>query len=158
MKTGTKSLLFGLHQAVIHPLLVYAAFVKLHRRLPDICETLSIIVHDWGYWGKAGIDSDGGEDHPYLGASIMRALFGRRGWETVIGHNDYVLGKEGVPRSPLYAADKYYYVLIPTWLHSLLGRLSGEYREIEADPARGWDPQAFKQWMRTRFERGEIPV
>jgi hypothetical protein len=144
---------------MLHPLIMFLAYWKLFRRLPDLAVVVGIIVHDWGYWGKKGIDSQGGEDHPYLGARIMRALFGERGWKLAIGHSDNTTGREGVPRSVLYTVDKYYYCLIPVWLHRLLGTLSGEYREIEADPVRSWDPFGYKQMMKSRFSlSGDLTV
>jgi hypothetical protein len=132
------------------------AYLILFRRLPSLVEFVAIVVHDWGYWGCEGIDSQGGERHPYLGARICRRLFGEEGWRLAIGHNDDTARAEQVPLSTIYRVDKYFYVLIPVWLHRLLGFLSGEYREIEADPNRGWDPRRFKETMRTRFCNGDL--
>ena len=64
MKTGTKSLLFGVHQFVWHPITVWMAWVWLFRRLPNWKETICIIIHDWGYWGKENMDDEEGEKHP----------------------------------------------------------------------------------------------
>ena len=150
MKIGTKSLLFGLHQFLIHPLLVYIAFIKLYKRLPNLMETICIAIHDLGYWGQGGIDSQGGERHPYLGAHIARRLFGEDGWQFVIGHNDNTAKKEGLPRSALFYADKYFYVLIPLWLHYLLGRLSGEYKEI-AQREGEFMPSVYKEVVTAMF-------
>jgi hypothetical protein len=158
MKLGTRSLLFGLHQFLLHPLLVLVSFFIVHRRHPSLAETVAILVHDLGYFGAEGIDCRGGEDHPYLGARICRFFFGRKGYDLVIGHNDDTAKAEDIPLSSLYAADKFFYVLVPVWLHSLLGRLSGEYMEIEESPDREWNPAKYKECMKRRFLVGEISV
>ena len=150
MRIGTRSLLFGLHQFFIHPLLVLFAFIKLYKRLPNLMEFVCIAIHDLGYFGQGGIDSQGGERHPYLGAHIARVLFGEEGWQFVIGHNDDTARWENIPRSPLFYADKYYYVLIPLWLHYLLGRLSGEYKEI-AQREGEFRPSQYKAFVTAMF-------
>lgn len=152
MKLGTKSLLFGLHQFILHPLVMVVAFRRIFGRMPDTAELFSIIVHDWGYFGKDGIDINGGELHPYLGAKISRFLFGERGWNLCIGHNDGARQDEGLKRSVIFAADKYYYVLLPTLIHRTLATLSGEYKELELGD--GWDPEGFKKTLREAFVNG----
>lgn len=155
MKIGTKTLLFGLHQFMLHPALMLIAYIKVFKTCPSLLEIVAIIVHDWGYFGKEGIDSKGGEYHPYLGAKICRLLFGPKGWDFCIGHNDEVRLKEGVARSRLYTVDKYYYILIPVWLHRLLGDISGESLEI-AERGNEWNPRAYKEEMVFRFKSSEI--
>ncbi|MCK5235828.1 MAG: hypothetical protein KAR06_02490, partial [Deltaproteobacteria bacterium] len=59
---GTKSLLFGVHQFIWHPITVLIAWCKLYG-WPTWPELVCIIVHDWGYWGKPNMDGPEGEKH-----------------------------------------------------------------------------------------------
>ena len=60
MKMGTKSLLFGVHQFFIHPLMVLLAWIVLYRSFPGLKELVCIFIHDWGYWGKADLKGEEG--------------------------------------------------------------------------------------------------
>ena len=75
MKIGTKSLLFGGHQFIIHPIMVLLAWIRLYGFPKDYRIIIAIIIHDWGYWNKPNIDGIEGKHHPELGAKIMHALF-----------------------------------------------------------------------------------
>ena len=79
MKLGTKSLLFGAHQFILHPMFVAIAWIKLFGFPKDPRVWVAFLVHDWGYWGKKDMDGEDGKTHPELGAQIMHALFDR--WE-----------------------------------------------------------------------------
>lgn len=79
MKLGTKSILFGAHQFLLHPVFVAIAWIKLYGFPYDPRIWIAFFVHDLGYWGKPNIDGPEGEVHPELGANIMH-LFD--GWET----------------------------------------------------------------------------
>ncbi len=140
MKIGTKSLLFGLHQFAIHPTFVTLGWIKLYHQLPTPKEQICIIIHDWGYWGKPNIDGIEGEEHPEWAAK-----WAERHLDT---YNEYI-GKHssyysylclfhsssyakycGHVVSSLYGPDKYGCALMPVWLMTLLGWLSGETNEI----------------------------
>lgn len=76
MKTGTKSLLFGCHQIILHPLFVLVAWIKLYGwKTLSWPIVLSIIIHDWGFWGCEKMDDEKGERHPVLAARIMEKLY-----------------------------------------------------------------------------------
>lgn len=75
MKVGTKSILFGYHQFLIHPLFVALAWWKLYGFPWDPRLWVAFFVHDVGYWGKPNMDGAEGESHPFVGAKIMGALF-----------------------------------------------------------------------------------
>ncbi len=75
MNVGTKSLLFGVHQFALHPILVAMAWWKLYGFPWDPRLWVAFVVHDWGYWGKPNMDGPEGDTHPELGASIMAFLF-----------------------------------------------------------------------------------
>ena len=87
MKIGTKSLLFGAHNIIIHPVLVFIAWWRLYGFPFDPRLWIAFLVHDWGYFGKSDMDGSEGETHVELGARIMR-IFGRR-WEEFARHHSY---------------------------------------------------------------------
>jgi hypothetical protein len=134
MKTGTKSLLFGLHQFILHPTMVTMAWKKLYGRWPDWKEMVAIVVHDWGYWGKPNIDGDEGELHPLLGGRICDRLIGEEYGDMCVFHSGTIADKAGVKPSRLCMPDKYGSALNPVWLMALLGWLSGETRELRYAP------------------------
>lgn len=69
MNTGTKSLLFGVHQIVWHPITVFLAWCELYG-LPNWKELVCIVIHDWGYWGSPNMDGAEGEKHPEYAAKV----------------------------------------------------------------------------------------
>lgn len=75
MKIGTKSVLFGAHQFLLHPLFVAVAWWRLYGFPWDPRLWVAFFVHDLGYWGKPNMDGPEGEEHPWLGARIMGRLF-----------------------------------------------------------------------------------
>lgn len=77
MRIGTKTLLFGSHQFLIHPLFLAAAWTKLYGFPWDPRLWVAFFVHDLGYWGKPNLDGAEGDTHPELGARIMHRLFDR---------------------------------------------------------------------------------
>lgn len=81
MKVGTKSVLYGAHCFLLHPVLVALAWIKLYGWTWDLRIWVAFFVHDLGYWGKPNMDGPEGETHPEAGARIMHFLFD--GWETV---------------------------------------------------------------------------
>lgn len=134
MKMGTKSLLFGCHQFILHPLFVWAAWVKLYgwRFAFDSKSLVCIVIHDWGYWGSPNMDGKRGERHPAISAAIIR----RFNWEfsdwyedLVLLHSRTVAHKLRRNPSPLCYADKLGTAMMPTWLWVGLGRLTGEIKE-----------------------------
>ena len=80
MKTGTKSLLFGAHCMLVHPVMVAVAWARLYGFPLDPRVWLAFVLHDIGYWGKPNMDGKEGKTHVELGARIMHRLFDR--WET----------------------------------------------------------------------------
>lgn len=131
MRVGTKSILFGYHQFILHPLLVAAAWTKLYGFPFDPRLWLAFFVHDLGYFGKENMDDLIGETHPELGAKIM-AIFGKK-WENfVLFHSRYYSNRLGEKYSDLCVADKLAYLYYPTWLNVLLVTMSGEGKEYAA--------------------------
>jgi len=149
---GTKTLLFGVHQVFIHPLLVTIAWVKLYRSFPNWRELFCIFIHDWGYWGKPSLKDADGDTHPELGAKIAHRLFdmqsslffdrGGKRWtpsthtkwqDFILGHSSFYIIRNEINPSKLLAHDKYFHCLIPLWAYKLLAVPTGEfkhYREL----------------------------
>lgn len=107
MKIGTKSLLFGGHQFILHPIHVFIAWWIVYGFPKDPRLWIAFIVHDWGYWGKPNIDGKEGETHPELGAKIMHRLFdkkiGKLTMCTVDESNSVIVNS----KSPIYSSDWY---------------------------------------------------
>ena len=130
MRVGTKSILFGVHHLILHPLFTALAWWKLYGFPYDPRLWVAFFVHDLGYWGKPNMDGPEGEMHPELGAKIM-SIFGRKWYGFALYHSNFYAKRHGKLISRLCVADKYAIILYPTWLYVLLGRLSGELYEYK---------------------------
>lgn len=131
---GTRSLLFGYHQFIIHPLLLAWCWTRLFGFPLDPRLWVCFFLHDVGYWGKPNMDGPEGEQHPYAGARLVSALFDRRGepkkwyWFCVL-HSRFIAKQQGESPSKLCYADKAVIAYTPTWIQLGLMRLTGEWRE-----------------------------
>jgi len=138
VKTGTKSLLFGGHQFILHSVFVTAAWRLIYGTWPSIPVLLAIIVHDWGYWGCEKMDDAEGELHPVWAAKFLLKHFpywcyypsGPTNLPMRISylakyHSRFLAKRDKVRASPLCLPDKYGVALMPTWLWVLLTRLDG---------------------------------
>jgi len=133
MKTGTKSLLFGVHQFLIHPVVVLIAWIKINKSVPNLKELFCIVIHDWGYWGKANMDDEAGERHPEFAAKIANWLFGKEYHDFCLYHSRHYARNNGVQPSELCWADKLSITHEPWWFYLPRAWLSGElfeYRKI----------------------------
>jgi len=70
MTVGTKSILFGVHQFLWHPITVGLAWKHLYGVWPNRYEWVAIFCHDLGYWGKSNMDGAEGRTHPKRGAEL----------------------------------------------------------------------------------------
>lgn len=136
MNVGTKSILFGVHQFVWHPMTVAAAFIRVHRRLPKWWEAIGILCHDLGYWGSPEMDGDIGVNHPRPGAAIAAKICGlfsnERAWDVYffcLYHSSHFARIHGAQTSALYLPDKVCILFDPGWFYLLRSRLSGELDE-----------------------------
>ena len=112
MTEGTKSYLFGAHQFLIHPLIVIVAWKKHHGRMPRLWELVCIFLHDIGHIGKQYLsDVEEKRKHWILGARIGQKLFGYPAYALIAGHST----ASGLPRSKLFWADKFSWVICPMW-------------------------------------------
>jgi len=144
MKIGTRSVLYGAHQFIIHPLFVLAAWIKLYG-CPTWRELIAIIIHDWGYWGSPNMDGPEGEEHPAWAAAKLHKLgdkwyrfegkrrSGKIAWlragNEVLYHSRFWAKKHGAEPSRLCWADKLGTAWYPTFLWCFLTRLTGEIHE-----------------------------
>ncbi len=151
MRIGTKSLLFGVHQALLHPYYVAKAWRILYGRWPSRAEWLAIVTHDWGYWGSPDMDGEAGTQHP----ARMVAWWRKHGREDVAreieGHSRHYARLARVELSKLYAADKLSIALIPSWLYLLLARLSGELDEYMGRCGEGERYDAIQRQLSPRL-------
>ena len=179
MKVGTKSVLYGAHQFILHPLVLAVAWWRLYGFPWDPRLWVAFFVHDLGYVGKPNMDGKEGESHVLFGASVMAYLFGEKWGRLCEDHSRFWAGKEGRPISRLGVADKLAIALLPWWIYLPMVRASGElveYLEHAASgkyskevgkpkSARGWyeDLQQFmrewvaKNWEYNRYYWGPFP-
>lgn len=174
MKIGTKSLLFGCHQFIWHPITVALAYRKLFREWPDLAGWLCIIFHDIGYWGCAEIDGPQGKLHPLKGALIVGNLV--KWWRRLCGDRAFlalVVGGSAAQRCLLHSrsiaidnkvspsdicwADKYAVVIEPDWFYLLRTWLSGEANEFAENAiASGHLPPDATNLEWHRWYRGKV--
>lgn len=129
MKLGTKSVLFGAHCFIIHPIFLFIAWCKLYGFPFDPRLWVAFFVHDLGYIGKPNMDGEEGETHVELGAKIMGFLFGKTWADFSRYHSRFYAKKDGVKPSKLCIADKFAICLEPAWFYLLRVNLSGEIKE-----------------------------
>ena len=151
MKTGTKSLLFGVHQFILHPLTVWIGWIWLYGKLPTWQELICIVIHDWGYWGKTKMDDEEGERHPEFAAKIALYLFGPKYHDLCLFHSRHYARNAGQEPSLLCWADKISILCEPWWLYLPRAWASGElfeYREIAANT--GFMPMSasHREWYK----------
>lgn len=126
MRVGTKSLLFGVHQFIWHPLFVLAGWVWLFGR-PSLGELLAIVIHDWGYWGKPNMDGKEGNTHPEW-AGLFFERWGRKDLADMCrAHSRFWAKKKGLPLGKLTYADKIGSAIMPIWLWVAAARATGEF-------------------------------
>jgi hypothetical protein len=129
MKTGTKSVLWGVHCWFIHPFFVAWAWAKLYGFPFDPRLWVAFFVHDIGYFGLGRMDDAEGERHPELGARIMGALFGQDWHDLCLYHSRFYSKRAGVVPSRLCYADKLAPSLEPWWFYLPRAWASGELWE-----------------------------
>jgi hypothetical protein len=149
MKVGTRSLLFGVHQFILHPLVVFRAWIELYG-IPSRKELICIVIHDWGYWGKPNMDGVEGEKHPEFAAKIAGKLFGKEYYNLCLYHSRHYARKAGIEPSKLCWADKLCIKYNPWWFYIPLSWLTGElseYRKASANAGFISLTASHKQWF-----------
>jgi len=132
MRMGTKSVLYGAHCFVIHPWFVALAWWRLFGFPFDPRLWVAFFVHDLGYVGKPNMDGEEGEAHPYWGACVMGALFGKFWFEFTLAHSRFLAKRLGLAPSRLCIADKLATILTPRWIYLSMVRATGEIHEYMA--------------------------
>jgi hypothetical protein len=156
MNVGTKSLLFGVHQFIWHPITVLLAWIELYGR-PTWKELVCIIIHDWGYWGKPNMDGAEGSSHPEKGAKIAANLLGIHYWRLVLYHSRHYAREYEQEPSKLCWADKLSIIYDPWWFYLPRAWLSGElqeYREkaVEFIPLEA-SHREWLRWVKKMFKK-----
>lgn len=156
MKLGTRSLLFGVHQFLWHPITVWLAWRKLFG-VPKFWECCAIFFHDWGYWGSPNMDGKEGRGHPERSARVAGYLLfwftGRRRYaiaEEILGHSRWYAKKSGVSVSRLCAADKLSVSYDPEWFYMLRAWATGELVEYKRNAG---GKLTDEEWFRTLRSR-----
>jgi hypothetical protein len=156
LSTGTKSLLFGVHQFIWHPITVYLAWISLYKKRPNWKDTICIIIHDWGYWGCQNMDDKKGEAHPEFAASLAHALFDKDRWQDwtyynlCLYHSRHYARALKVEPSKLCWADKYSIVYETWWTYLPRAWASGElpeYRKIASDSGFVSECRTSREWF-----------
>lgn len=129
MRIGTKSVLYGAHQFLIHPWFVAIGWWKLYGFPTDYRLWVAFFVHDLGYWGKQNMDGEVGETHPIWGAELMYRWFGHDWWRLCAFHSRYWCKKLSEQPSQLCYADKLSFLLEPKWIYLVRVYLTGEWQE-----------------------------
>ena len=135
LTTGTKSLLWGVHQLIWHPFTVYLAWLYLYKEFPNFKETICIIVHDWGYFGKIKMDDEAGQKHPELGANLAGRFLdkgkSKRYYNLCLFHSRHYSKNNKTTPSKLCWADKMSIKYDPYILYIIRATLSGEIKEYK---------------------------
>jgi hypothetical protein len=158
VKIGTKSLLFGCHQFIWHPITVILAWKELYG-YPSLKELYCIIAHDIGYFGCETIDGEDGKRHPELGAKVVQKVLGKEYGDMCLYHSRSYAKMSGVSPSKLCWADKLSIAYDPCWFYLLRARLSGELSEfrLRADESGNIklseSDETWFLWIRARFIR-----
>lgn len=152
MPLGTRSVLYGYHQFLIHPALVAVAWIRIYGWTWDWRRWASFFAHDIGYVLKPNMDGPEGETHPLIGGQIMFYLTGDMEWffDAVFHSRTYARAFDR-PISQLCYADKLAFLMYPTWLLKALYGLSGEFEEYRSRRYAGGakdlcEPMTFDEW------------
>lgn len=158
LSRGTKSVLFGVHQFLWHPLTVGYAWRKLYGRWPSLYQWIAVFCHDIGYLGKEAMDSPDGQTHPEFGAKVAQRLAylaarlrGNHPVKAVwiaanvhdlsLCHSTHYAQQKNRTVSQLYLPDKACVLTDPMWFYLLRAWLSGEIHEYVGR-------QNHDRWMR----------
>ncbi len=151
MKTGTKSLLFGVHQIFWHPITVLLAWIELYG-FPNWKECICIVIHDWGYWGSPNMDGVEGEKHPEYASNIATRYLDTDTYPfkytfLCINHSRHYALRHTMGPSKLCWADKLSIKYDPWWLYLPRAWLSGELKEYRSlHASMGEDFETHREW------------
>jgi hypothetical protein len=170
MKIGTKSLLFGAHQFIIHPITVLLAWVKLYG-LPNWKECICIFIHDLGYYNCENMEGKEGLNHPRFGAMIAKNYLDT--WKNLYSvepmswkyhdlclyHSRSLAADFNESPSALCWADKLCVLYDPWWFYLPRVILSEEIHEYRAEATKAglitpdMSNREWYKWARERMIR-----
>lgn len=183
MRVGTRSVLFGSHQFILHPIMVAIGWRMTYGFWPKGWRTwIAIAVHDWGYWGLGDMDGRRGKLHPLWAAerlanwyapkptlaehgtpAFWRKLDANVFWFWFLAaHSRYAAKALGWEPSPLMLPDKLATALLPVPVYAALMWLSGEHREyIDYARSKGYDvPESvmgYARWLTSHWRQEFMP-
>lgn len=140
MNVGKRSLMFGAHQFLLHPVMLGVAWHRLYgwpRKEELLPLITAFVIHDWGYWFADDMDGVSGERHPEYGAGLMCQVYGKEWGEFCLLHSRFYARQLGREPSALCAADKLATALEPWWLYLPRVVASGEVWEYIAEARSG---------------------
>ena len=125
MKEGTKSLLFGCHNPIMHGTWVLLTWRIQYKSWPKWWQIICIYLHDIGIWGRQYLSDDNAKKgHWELGAwlssHIVWHIAGKRR-RSYLFHRSYKFCAGHCPsesqyqKSKLFMADKRSWVVAPMW-------------------------------------------
>jgi len=129
MTIGTKSVLYGAHQFLLHPLFVAWGWWLLYGFPFDPRLWIAFIIHDLGYIGQPNLDGPEGKMHPNWAARFMDRWFGESWGDLCFLHSRSMARWARRPPSRLCMADKMVTSLTPAWLYLPMARATGELEE-----------------------------
>lgn len=131
LNMGRKTVLYGVHHFLIHPIYLALAWKKLYGPIRDPRLWVAFAVHDLGYFttNVTELDSPEGERHVEFGAHLMHRLFGPQWGDFTRFHSRFYAKQAGAHFSRLCVADKLAPTLEPAWLYRLRARATGEIWE-----------------------------
>lgn len=143
---GTRSLLWGTHNPVLHGWCLFAAWRRLYGFPYDVRLWLAFLVHDVGYWGMPNINGPEGETHPSSGGDLMTRWFGEEWGLFTWCHSRHYAARIGMAgrESQLCAADKLAITVLPAWCYLLIATASREIAEYVPE---------WQRYMRENTER-----
>ena len=123
MQEGTKSVLFGCHNPIIHGVLVLFTWRIEYKSWPKVWQIICIFIHDIGVWGKPYIsDPKSKNGHWKKGAYFAAWLFNlkllrsfkleNKPFLLIAGHCP---SESKYPQSMLFYPDKKSWLIAPTW-------------------------------------------
>jgi hypothetical protein len=155
VNVGTKSVIFGAHQFIIHPLFVALAWTRLYGLPLDPRLWVAFFVHDLGYFGLPNMDGAEGERHVEWGATLMARWFGAEWGAFTLYHSRFYAKRDGAPYSRLCVADKLSVALEPWWLYLPRVLLSGEIHEYMA-LAGGRNNSKYRGEPNSKYESAQL--
>ncbi|HBV97435.1 MAG: hypothetical protein JL50_08310 [Peptococcaceae bacterium BICA1-7] len=135
MRVGQRSLIWGVHQFLWHPLTVLLAWWSLYGT-PNWREAVCILIHDWGYWFCSDMDGPQGEKHPEFAAQLAGQWFGPEYRDLCLYHSRHYARLAGRDPSRLCWSDKYSVIFEPWWFYLLRAWAGGELKEYRQNAAR----------------------